>query len=517
MNRWHRGALAALLLLNVLLIASHPRASAIYRSLTSGGLPTITLTGDTTGTGAGGSIATTTTKINGVTYTAPVACATLTGTLAIDPQNTTTCASDSNTTVQSTCGGAGVGPLVHYSELARRWGTTAPRLCATTTVLFLSSHTDGTDPVYFEPRINGGSTVVSIQGTAPTVVASGVSITVTAAKNRAAGSNSLLKATLGASSALGQLVENTTHASRAWIYANVSGSTWSMTQPLVKTTIPGFFGPAEVDTWATNDLVNLLTPVSVNLVEFIPEMETNVDAITANLAYLYQLNVFKPQTWSPVYLGNVRVYECSFDRVIYAETGHYQYDGLTLTNDLNRGGMIGIGAQMQVLAGAVTSAALAMSTSVSSTRALTNMQFGRDHILGASGFFSGFLIWGSVSSGGGVYLDAAQELETGILFVATGSQIWGPSNLNIAGNGRLFLNGSSTFTSTLTGAALVSPGLQLNGSSTGCSHTNAAPDVINCTITTTPAHLDAAAGASGFGGNAHSGQLGGGSATNVAF
>ena len=41
----------------------------------------------------------------------------------IDPQNTTTCASDSNSGTSATCGGAGIGPIVTYQELnVHRWG-----------------------------------------------------------------------------------------------------------------------------------------------------------------------------------------------------------------------------------------------------------------------------------------------------------------------------------------------------------------------------------------------------------
>lgn len=61
-------------------------------------------------------------------------------------------------------------------------------------------------------------------------------------------------------------------------------------------------------------------------------------------------------------------------------------------------------------------------------------------------------------------------------------------------------------------AGRVAGGLSINGSPNACSHTSAAPDVVNCGIAVTAANLDAAAGATGFGGNAFI--PGGGSISN---
>jgi hypothetical protein len=77
-----------------------------------------------------------------------------------------------------------------------------------------------------------------------------------------------------------------------------------------------------------------------------------------------------------------------------------------------------------------------------------------------------------------------------------------PLSVQMLSQSHLVIRPGNSFTSLFTASGLVT-GIQLNGAfNTACSHTNAAPDVINCGITTTPAHLDAAAGAAGFGQNA---------------
>lgn len=78
------------------------------------------------------------------------------------------------------------------------------------------------------------------------------------------------------------------------------------------------------------------------------------------------------------------------------------------------------------------------------------------------------------------------------------------------GSAHLQNSTNETFTQRFTAAALVSPGIQINGLSSGCYAT--AAGVIHCAIATTPANLDAAAGAAGFGGAAF--VFGGGSVAN---
>ena len=65
---------------------------------------------------------------------------------------------------------------------------------------------------------------------------------------------------------VGELLINTTHASHAFVYKNVSGNTWIVSQPLTSWTPPTITFPSEVDTWATGDAVTAYTLPLVNLV-----------------------------------------------------------------------------------------------------------------------------------------------------------------------------------------------------------------------------------------------------------
>lgn len=76
----------------------------------------------------------------------------------IDPANTTGCAADTNTCTSATCAGAGTGPCATYAEIVvHRWGTTAPTLAQNTTVSFLSSHSDNSDPVILAPILKNAA------------------------------------------------------------------------------------------------------------------------------------------------------------------------------------------------------------------------------------------------------------------------------------------------------------------------------------------------------------------------
>jgi len=420
------------------------------------------------------------------------------GTIFIDPA----AGNDSNA-------GTTVGtPIKTWAEAVRRWGTVAPILNVTTTVTFLSSHVDNSDPVVWRPIYTAGS-VPTIQGKAATVTTATV-FTRSAQKSRVAGANSLLAGSFAAGApAQGVFVQNTTagKASRAWVYKTAGGANWNMSQPMAPQTPPlgNGSGPAEVDTWASLDTVDLLGQVAVNIVDFSPTLADFNGGFT-NVGQVYNLIVFDPSGIGvdPIYTNNVVTFtECAIQRYVTASAPD-PFAGCTFQNCALLGGYFATDSITVLFGGFLLTTLNAVGGS---------FQADGDAILGAAGnLFAANHLFGLV------YLDATQTLQTGALLYQSlfygAHVVYGSAGSNInhsnATHGSLR---SGTYTAGWTAPALVATGAQLNGASTGNSVAYAANvGTIHNGIATTVANLDAGAGPAGFGGIAFN--LGGASISN---
>jgi hypothetical protein len=197
----------------------------------------------------------------------------------IDVQNTTTCASDQNNGTSSTCGGSDStgtpnGPmLTGYGLVTGRWNCQSSlqgcaRLPQNTTITYLSEYATAAaaaaDLMYLSPSLEGGS-YLSIVCNLPAPIGTGTLGTVTALN---APEGVLLQSTtVPGSPSPGTLVVNTTHPGYAWVQtaANPDGgapTTYTLTQPLLAQAVPLTNGtpPAEVNSWATSDAVNVYQP-----------------------------------------------------------------------------------------------------------------------------------------------------------------------------------------------------------------------------------------------------------------
>ena len=159
-------------------------------------------------------------------------------------------------------------PLKTKAELARRWGTWSPEITNPTTVTFLSADTNNLDPWLGTPTyVNGGSLLLTAPLPAPSFTGT---LNVVTAKNTGAGSTALqstFTATTGAI-ATGMLLVNTTRGnSRAFVQLDTGGGNWQLSQPMTPYVASGrgFYTSSEVDTWTNGDAINgyALTEVQI--------------------------------------------------------------------------------------------------------------------------------------------------------------------------------------------------------------------------------------------------------------
>jgi hypothetical protein len=369
-------------------------------------------------------------------------------------------------------------------------------------VTFLSSQPDNTDPVIWKPYVeNGGYT--EIAAALPTAAQTGTLASVVA-KNRA--TPQLLNATIGAGGVAGQLIVNTTHPSRAFLYTNSSGNAWNMTQPIAPLTIPfnPFSAGTEVDTWANGDAFSVYTLLSVDVVDYEPTWVAGVTSVTGDSGFIYQVSV--PAIGQSPQL-NLNANILLLDSVLNPNTtvtsqdvGSQGFIAINVydTNTLYCSGPASILNTVQsflTIRGGFQILLIAPSASMS-----------RDVIvgIGASGVSMG--VGNALLSN--FYISATNTWDAyGITQVT--APVWGPGTLNAVGQGRIkYPTGGGA-----AAANLLTTGLQINGgSANACSHSGATPDVVSCGITLSAANLDAAQGAAGFGGLAY--VPGGASITN---
>jgi len=421
----------------------------------------------------------------------------------IDGQNSIGCASDANSGTSATCVGgcsgsncpSGVGPLRTCQELiTHRWGCygslqTCARLQQDTTVEWVSS--DTTDDVcYFAPALEAGDLV--LQG-APTTVCSGT-LSGKVPKSRTA-PGQLFEFTLCAGLQPYDFVLNTSNGSAAYTFKNVSGNTWSISQPLLTYTVPwNGVDVAEDDTWANGNSYVVERFPSVNLAFVQSYMAHSTTAPNPiHSSYVYHLN--------PLQISGQRntLFASSTTVTFFVESKVDAYLDLGLyaagLNSVASGSIESQSVTGNAASGAGWKAGIVqqdISTSVSST-------FEADAIVtGTAG------LWDFDAQINGVYID------TGEFLVLTGNSIgfpypglaapfvWGPGVFSVDPPGTYLINEATAAPTLLLSAG----NLQLNGLSTGCSATNAKPAVWNCGITLSGANIDAAVGAAGFGGAA---------------
>lgn len=372
-------------------------------------------------------------------------------------------------------------PLKTWKALVALWGTISPILRQSTTITFLTSQSDNTDPVIFQPVLANGAMCV-ISGTL-TQVGAGTLGTITA-KNRS--TPQLLKAaTLPAGAAADVIIVNTAKSSSAIIYSSAGGGAWNISQPQNNVTAP-FTSATEDDTWSTGNAVTLYTTTGVNIVSVSATL-ADYDAVNFNnFLYLQNLTIFDPSGAGDdhaiigdyVYLNNVISQKLGLfprgagDSTLLYVNASFRFGNTSLCP-----------APLLQFSGGI------IGSSIISTVA-SGFVFANDVILA-----------GQVNMKGLNVLNNAY-VDTGVtLFISdnctVANHVWGPGSLEVDGCGTLlYPSGANQAVATL----LIKGGFKLNGLTTAFSVTSAG--TLHGGITISAANLDAAAGVAGFGGTA---------------
>lgn len=423
--------------------------------------------------------------------------ASLQGNVFIDPQNVSGCATDSNLTCSlSTCGTTGDGPCKTYGQLLQRWGTNSPFLRLATVINLISSHTDDTDPIVLKAFVGHGVAPPKFKCPLGAAQQVGTGTFSSFVAKSTAGSGQLTQAALGFTATAHQLVDNTTHAGRAWTRTNVSGTTWTFTQPwpVNNYTVLG----SEVTTWAASDAIAVYEPIAINLVDFEPMILDSTG--TTELAKVEDCTILDPGG-----IGNdsVRVNDFvafsevkSQRNVVNVSPVGEPLASFSTPTSPGLFNVVSIGAgnssnQLPTMGGNAFWSVVAGEDATTNGIQCNYCVFDADHIL-----FGGQLKYSSVynglylPSGGGPYAEGT-GFEAG--------PVWGAGTWTFTGTERSWYtatNSTATFKNT--------GGLKMTGSgaTTACSTSGATTQTQTCGITLNVTNLDAAASGSGFGQNA---------------
>ena len=416
----------------------------------------------------------------------------------IDPQNISGTASDANSGIDATH-----AVLSYNGGVAAKWGTFEPILAQNTTMTWLSSQPAGDgDPVVLKPYMQRVVLTITATLGASQQVHSGTLASVTA-KNRA--TPQLLKADLGYAATGGDLIQNTTHSSIALVYKNVSGTIFSLSQPMAPQAMP--MGPTQtftpVNTWANGDSFAAYNLISVNIAVLQPTLleydDTDVFPSQIQVKNI-RLTCGNGAGNSNVFVNNhVSFAECVFDSFLDITVGG---DDQFISNCYNSQGIFDQsggnvftaffgGIIITAIGDCCISGILDYDIILDATPGGTPIAFGSQvNTSGNTAAIGTAYIAGTLAANGCV------GIRSGLAYSGT-FILWGTGTLDAQGSARIVYGSGAGAAATIfknTG------GLKLNGQTT-CAAFKPSTGAWK-TLTLTPANLDTAYSSGGFGGMA---------------
>jgi hypothetical protein len=402
----------------------------------------------------------------------------------VDRQNSTGVASDENTGLSS------AAPLLHKAEIVRRWGTPSPNLNAVNVLItYLSADTDNSDPGLFSPFFSAGATLKHIAAL-PAAGFTGSLLAVTA-KNRAG--NLALRSTFTTTTgavAINMLLVNATRGnSRAFAQRNTGAGLWQISQPFAPYTGTGNPPNTEVDTWANGDAITGYALQNIDLALIGGQVVEYQAGFVIPSHIVQQLTIWDPQVgaFDPCVLAgqatgllieavSLRATTCGG-----TQTLRWQLSNVSLNVEFIASGA-GPVAEGPIIAGGILNGIfLADSPTLQ----------GDTIVASTSTVFSNTLFNGPLFYDTGV---VARLL--GSCGGASGNPQYGVGKFNLV-QGVMSYSGAAATLFALSG------GLQINGATNAYSNATAAGLTTTHLVALTPANIDAAAGAAGFGGLAY--------------
>lgn len=431
----------------------------------------------------------------------------------IDPQNVSTCASDSNTGTSATCSAGSIGPLLTWSQLQvvrlGLFGQTCATFSNNVNFHFVSSDlASNRDLVSLCVYMKNGAAVVIRADSFGTLLATS---TLTSFVARVAATNTpwSYNVASGTSILYGSLMVNTTQANTlSWPQATPTSATpvagpWNASPPMVQLTLPtggsGVGHPSVRNNWANGNAVQLYQPISIAIGNI---HATVIDNNTPPLV-LYHMNlgagIGTPSGGYPAHVGgDLDILECGAagdvaDYVWDASPAAHLQAGLFNTEmyDLYMPG-----------SGLAGNSTINQFRLYGGTLVTGNLFGGVSSVIDGDSYLSASINLVGPWTVGSVYLASGTVLSLyGSDTIANQDygvgHIYGPGVLNTVG--RLSNTTGSTFTTVLPVSS--GGGLQINSQTVAC---NGGPANLTtaCNLAITNTNLDAAFGVLGFGGNA---------------
>jgi hypothetical protein len=407
------------------------------------------------------------------------------GTWYVDPENLTTRASDENV------GNLAAFPLLSKAEIARRWGGWSPTLEVGATVKMLSSDSGSFDPWLASPTILNGQLVKLFADLPPASFIGTLNVVTPKNVGTGVALASTFNTVSGAVTTRMLLINIDRGNSRCWTIRDIEGGNLELSQPVTPYVDGTFAQQSEVDTWQTGDRVEGFEPLNVdvgiiggkvvefsspdfppsvimqNLTIYDPEGEGNLDPLfaeqSANFAVIDCL-ILRATTSFTETTSNSNAWLNCWHTVIFSDS-----------NVTGQGVIFSAGTSVQ--GGFFVAAGFQNNFGI---------QAGGNIITEESFLSNASLYLG----GSGVGLTTTDTF--------LGGFVWGPGFVD-AFQGVLGYAGAATGTFQQQGA------LMLNTQTTGYSNLTTAGVVAVHQVALTPAALDAASGAAGFGGFAWGG------------